>query len=73
MYLKLKESGELQNYLRKIGQDAVEMYEAIENQMLTAKDLPEDYPERVKALERIPLVAEEIVLNDLVFQPLPQQ
>ncbi|MGO8843202.1 MAG: hypothetical protein ACLQF1_19400 [Methyloceanibacter sp.] len=41
--------------------------------MLTAKDLPEDYPERVKALERISFVAEEIVLNDLVFQPLPQQ
>lgn len=68
---RLKESGDLGAYLRRVGKAAEDRYEDITTQMATAKDLPKDYLERVKALEQIPFVAEEIVMDEVVNNPTP--
>jgi hypothetical protein len=55
-YKMLKESGGLVDHLKMVGETAVSLYETISTQMATSKDLPKDYAERVKELERIPHV-----------------
>jgi len=69
MYAALKKDGTLEQHVRTIGQQALERYETIEGQMLTSKSLPQDYLARVKKLEEIPHVAEEIVLHEIVLPP----
>lgn len=70
-FKQLKDNGQLVEHLKRVGQWALELYETIEAQMANDKNLPKDYLERVAALERIPHVAEEIVLNDVVYNPTP--
>jgi hypothetical protein len=73
MLSSLQKSGELPAYLERIGQSAEQMYDTLEAQMMTAKDLPKDYQAKVQALEAIPLTVDEIVRSEIVNQPLPQQ
>ena len=68
---QLEDSGQLAEHLERVGQQALELYETIEAQMMTDKRLPQDYLERVAALESIPHIAEEIVLGDVVHNPTP--
>jgi hypothetical protein len=70
-YKMLEESGELTDHLKRVGETAMSLYETISTQMATSKDLPKDFAEKVDALERIPHVVEEIVLNDVVYNPTP--
>ncbi len=42
-YQRLKESGELIDYLKRVGQTAEDRYEDIHTQMAIAKDLPKDH------------------------------
>jgi hypothetical protein len=74
LYQKLKDSGELLPLLQKKGQEAVDYEENLTAQMATSKDLPDDYLERVKALEGIPLQVHELVMNDVIYNdPPPKQ
>ncbi len=70
-YRALQASGELVAHVKMVGKAAMDHYRIIEAQMSAAKNLPEDYQERVDHLESIPLVAEEIVLAEVVFNPAP--
>ena len=70
---QLQVSGRLQRHLLDVGQQADEMYQSILAQGATDPSLPKDYLERVKRLESLPLIADETVLNDVVYQPLPAE
>ena len=72
-YQRMETSGELQMHLSQIGEDAMEMWDDLQSQMMTSPDLPENYPERVKALEAIPEQIREMVSADLIHQPLPRR
>lgn len=67
MYRAMKADGSLKEHLTSTGQQAMEMYEAIEAQMMAQSPPEEPYPERVKRFEQIPVIAEEIVTRDLVL------
>jgi hypothetical protein len=71
MLEKLRASGELLSYLKGIGEQAEEMYETLSAQMQTSKNLPTEYWARVKALEAIPVTVDEIVMSELILQPIP--
>ena len=50
------------------------MYENLEAQMMASKALPTDYLARVEALEQIPHVVAEIVLDEMIYNnPPPPQ
>jgi len=69
MMVELRKTGELQRYLTEIGEQAMAMYETIAGQMEHNPNLPQEYGARVAELEQIPIVATEIVLHDLIYQP----
>lgn len=71
LYRQMLAEGTLAEHLNSVGQAASEMDETLTTQMVTRKDLPTDYLERVKELEQVPHVVEEIVLAEVVHQPLP--
>jgi hypothetical protein len=69
-YDALVRDGELNDHLRSVGQRAAEMYEAIIGQMANSsriQNLP--YEEKVKELQALPLIADELVMDDVVYQP----
>lgn len=65
----LRQRGEAEEYFRKVGEAAMELYEDLEAQMMTAPNLPTDHAKRVQALEAIPATVEEIVMHDLIMTP----
>ena len=67
--LKLKASGQLTEHLDQIGEEAAEAYETLEGQLRTNPDAPKEMAERLAYFQQIPLIAEETVLNDVVFAP----
>ena len=67
--LKLKASGRLAEHLDQIGEEAAEAYESQEGQLRNNPDAPKETAERMAYFQAIPLIAEEIVLNDVVFVP----
>jgi hypothetical protein len=71
-YQKLQASGELAEHLEQVGQEADEMWHDLEAQMSTAKDLPENYLERVQELETIPEKLREMVTRELIYVPPAQ-
>jgi hypothetical protein len=66
---ELREEGELKSYLQKLGQQAKEMADAIEDSMISnvqkEKDLP--FQEKLQRLQAIPQVVEEFVNHDLIL------
>jgi len=70
-YEKMQKAGTLQPYLEQTGKDADEMWHQIQHQMMSEPTLPQDYANRVEALERIPEVARELVNHDLIHVPPP--
>ena len=69
LYQALGESGDLNKVALEVGRKASEMFDLVAQQMAQSPDLPQDPKERQSVVESIPLVAEEIVLHDLVYQP----
>lgn len=69
MMMELRKTGELQSYLTSIGEQAMAMYESLSEQMEHHPSLPKEYGARVAQLEQIPLIVEEMVLHDLIYQP----
>lgn len=65
----LAEDGELTMYLNNVGQSAVEQYEALEARMMVDPSLPTDPVQRMAALEAIPLTVDEIVRENVIYQP----
>lgn len=68
---QLESSGSLQEHLDRLGEQADELYHTILANGSTDPKLPREYYARVRALESLPLIADETVLNDIVYQPLP--
>lgn len=68
-YQQMKQAGTLKPHLEETGQEADEMWSLLEAQMANDPELPEEYAERVKALERIPEVVRELVNHDLIHVP----
>ncbi|MGD9868091.1 MAG: hypothetical protein AB7U38_08870, partial [Hyphomicrobiales bacterium] len=64
---ELERSGELLEHCRRRGQEAVDHSDSLEAQMMTSPNLPKDYMARVRELESIPLIVEEIVLHELIY------
>ena len=58
LYVELENKGELKAHLLETGRQAAAMYETLERQMLEDGKI---------AAHEIPLIVEEIVLNDIVF------
>jgi hypothetical protein len=58
LYVELEKKGELKAHLLETGRQAAQMYETLEKQMLEEGRIP---------AHQIPLIVEEIVLNDIVF------
>lgn len=73
MLQALQKEGKLQSYLDELGSSAEEMHQQIVSQMSSSSDLPDNPEERAKRLAAIPRVADELVMSNLVNQPLPQR
>ena len=58
LYVELEKTGALKEHLLETGRQAAEMYETLERQMLAEGKIP---------AHEIPLIVQEIVLNDVVF------
>ena len=69
-HARMEKSGELQAHLETVGSQAKEMWDDLITQMRLNPDLPESYPDRVKALEAMPEQVREMVNADLIHQPL---
>ena len=66
VYQEFKKTGELNAHLRSAGQRAMQQYEAMEAQMMSRIHKENlDYLDKVKEMEQIPHVVEEIVLDNL--------
>ena len=69
MFLELKQSGKLQSYLYSIDEQAGEMLFKIEADYIEQNPLPsgDDFMAVVRARNTARSVAEEFVLNDLIY------
>lgn len=67
--LKLKASGRLSEHLEQVGEEAAEAHETFEGQLRTNPQAPKEMAERLVYFQQIPLIAEETVLQDVVFVP----
>lgn len=69
-YQAMKASGQLDKHLKQVGQEADEMWSTLQAEMTNSPDLPEDFSERLKALNVVPEQIREMVNHDLIHQPL---
>ncbi len=69
LYREFQRAGNLQSYLKEIGEQASEMEDLLFLQLEQKKPLPEDYLERVKELGRRQRQVLEVVMNDLIHEP----
>lgn len=69
----LQKKGDLRLYLDRVGTQADERYQTLIAQGSTDPNLPKDYAQRVQALQSLPLTADEIVMSEIVNQPLPSR
>jgi hypothetical protein len=69
LYGRLKLSGELQAYLYRIDEEAGEMLYNIEEKYIERHPLPssDDFFAVVRARNTARMVAEELVLNDMIY------
>lgn len=68
----LQQMPEPQKYLDGIGQEAAEMYADLADRMhseVNRKKL--EFMDRLRELEAIPVTVDEIVMSELILQPLP--
>ena len=75
LYLSLQKSGQLQSHLDDVAENALHMEERLTVDQISAINanpkLQQDYLAKVKALEEIPLVVDELVQREVLFQPQP--
>ena len=71
MYKQLEASGELLEHCRRVGQQAKDYNEVLRAQMAASPNLLVDYAERVRELNAIPLIVEEIVQTEMIYTPVP--
>lgn len=69
---QLQSAGQLTSYLKEVGEQAEAMFETLEAQMVHAPDMPKEPRARIARLEQVPVVANELVMNDLILQPRPE-
>jgi hypothetical protein len=68
MFAQMKAAGTLEEHCRQRGQEAAEMYETVEAQLMNQPGPENETPaERMKRMEQAPLMASEIVTTDLVY------
>lgn len=67
----LQKSGQQADYLRTVGEQAMDLYDTLIAQIVNNPNLPTDPQERLNAVQSAPLVAEEIVLAEIVYAPRP--
>lgn len=70
---EIRRSGDLNSYLSSVGQQAEEMYLNLMHQYANSKEVQNlPHLRRIRSLQSRQYEAEEIVRQDLVFQPLPE-
>jgi Transposon-encoded protein TnpV len=70
---KLRQSGNLDSYLCSVGEQAAEMYSDIMAKYMHSPEVQKlPHLARVRAIESRQPEAEEIVRNDIINQPLPE-
>ena len=69
LYREFQQAGDLQSYLKEIGEQAANMYDNLLHQLEKKNPLPEDYLERVQELGRRFRQVQEVVMNDLIHEP----
>lgn len=67
--LKQMREPERTSYLKNVGEQAMEMHDNLASRMQTNPNLPTDQAKRLEAVQAIPLTVEEIVLDELIYQP----
>ena len=66
-----RQQGDLTNYLSSVGQQAESLFETLLGQKNNqVQDLP--HFQKVAALQSHPAEADEVVMHDLVLQPVPE-
>lgn len=63
---RMKAMGRLKAHCREIGEEAAEMWQSIEGQMRTNPQAPEETKARMAYFQSIPLVADELVMAEVV-------
>lgn len=66
---EFRQAGDLQSYLKEIGEQASAMEDNLFHQLEKKNPLPKDYLERVKELGRRQRQVLEIVMHDLIHEP----
>lgn len=66
---ELEKSQALSKHLSEVGETAMQMYDAMSAQMMNSPNLPVEHAQRAEALSQIPLTVEEVVLEEVIFQP----
>ena len=66
-----------QAYLNQVGRDAAQMHQQLSDQMQSEinsrfKDQPERMQAKLQELEAIPVTADEMIMDQLIRQPLPK-
>jgi hypothetical protein len=69
MYRQMQESGELVEYLNRLGAGAEELEQETERQYLEKNPPPEDYMERLNHLAQARQFAREVVMTELILVP----
>lgn len=74
----LKGMPEPEKYLAQVGVTAAQMFDQMADQMQSAinqrfASQPEAMAEKMQELQAIPLTVDEIVMSEVIRQPLPQQ
>lgn len=75
VYADQQKRGQLEQHLQDVAVNAVEQEERLTQQMIdrvnSDQSLRDNYPRKVKALEAIPHVVDELVTTDVMHQPAP--
>jgi len=70
MLKELEQTGEVNTYLASIGQQASDLYQSILSQLQTSPELQNlPYHEKVARLQGLPHVADEVVRDEIIYQP----
>ena len=70
LFRKMQSAGTLDQHVQSVGKAASDQLDLVEKQL--AQRAPTDPANRQDHLDSIPIVADELVRNDLIYQP-PQK
>ena len=69
-YKKMEKDGTLEPHLTAVGEAASEMYDSIWSAENSRNPPGEYFMDKIKRLEQVPLIADEMVKADLIHAPL---